>query len=281
MNANWILNDDGSIYHLKLRQEHLARTIITVGDPARVEAISKYFDRIEFKISNREFVTHTGFIGSQRISIIATGIGTDNIDIVMNEIDALFNIDFETQQTKDKITALKFIRIGTSGAVQNDIPVDSLLITDYAIGVDGLMKFYNHNIHNAIKTEFQALTNIETSVARTSQQLFLQFNSSDFIVGNTLTCAGFYAPQGRITRIPSAIDNFLSKINQLKLSIGPITNFEMETSGIYGLGEALGHQCISLNAIMANRIDNIFSKQPEKTMERLIKICLEKIITLD
>ena len=262
MNANWITNKDGSIYHLGLHKEQVASKIITVGDQNRVSAISKYFDRIEHQISNREFVTHTGYINQTRLTVISTGIGTDNIDIVLNELDALFNVDLNTGSALNSFTKLNFVRIGTSGTIQEDIPIDSFLISNYAIGLDNLMHFYKHNINEQLIEEIGNKIGLKTYISKCSDRLLKLFSDPDIFIGNTVTCAGFYGPQSA------------------KLSIGNITNLEMETAGIYGLCNALGHDCISLNAILANRALNTFSSQVEKTIDQLIQRSIEKIATI-
>ncbi len=285
MKTNWILNTDGSIYHLGLTKEQLATTIITVGDPERVPSVSRFFDHVEFKSSRREFVCHTGRIGNKRISILSTGIGTDNIDIVINECDALFNIDFKTGATLSNTTQLDFIRIGTSGAIQQDIPVDSFLISEFAIGTDSLMNFYSHLFEEKSKdlTKEFHLNNIPILNAYYSEcnkELLDIFSNETFLKGVTLTAPGFYAPQGRTTRVNSSIEHLLQKYSQINInSIGRITNIEMETAGIYGLSTALGHRAISLNAILANRITGEFSKEPEKSINHLIETCISNIIT--
>lgn len=283
MKANWILNKDGSIYHLGLRKDQLASTIITVGDPGRVSPISQHFDSIELKNSRREFVCHTGYIGKKRISVLSTGIGTDNIDIVINECDALYNVDLNTGEKNKTQTQLDFIRIGTSGAIQKDIPVDSFLISEAAIGTDALMNFY---LHKHIEKSDQLLNQFHRSGIPLSSlyysicnaELLNQYSDPSMQRGVTITAPGFYAPQGRTTRIPIAIENLLSKYSQIQLSnSGRITNIEMETAGIYGLSEILKHRAISLNAILANRITNEFSHDPEKTISTLIEKILSKI----
>ncbi|MEO6190455.1 MAG: nucleoside phosphorylase [Saprospiraceae bacterium] len=287
MNANWILNTDESIYHLKLRQEHVAENIITVGDPERVPMISNYFDTIEFKISSREFVTHTGFFKNKRITVISTGIGTDNVEIVLNEIDALFNVNFLTGQDMSPLKSLNIIRLGTSGAIQEEIPVDTLLISNAAIGVDALMDFYvskNQAEESEILKHFMA-NGIQVNslyYIKVDESLLTHFKDTNIMNGLTLTTPGFYAPQGRTVRIKSHQNQLLSKLSKLDLNpFGKIANIEMETAGIYALATLMGHRSISLNAILANRITNEFSSNPEKTIRKLIEYCLEKIVLLE
>ncbi|NRB46801.1 MAG: nucleoside phosphorylase [Saprospiraceae bacterium] len=271
-----ILNPDGSIYHLHLRPEHLAKTIITVGDPDRVPAVSKHFDRIEYAFNKREFITHTGYIGNKRLSVISTGIGPDNIDIVFNEIDALYNIDLETRRPKSKLTSLSFVRIGTSGALQADIPVDSFLLSSYAIGWDNLFSFYELERSAEIESLEHELAEaipdlpVAGTLVKAPGDLQQHFPSS-FLRGITLTCPGFYAPQGRQLRLPSRLkaDHF-SKMQGVRLGEERITNMEMETSAIYGMAQLLGHQALSCNAILANRPNGEFSKAPARAVELMI-----------
>ena len=278
-----ILNADGSIYHLHLKPEEIADTIITVGDQDRVHEVSKHFDSIEFKLNKREFVTHTGYLNKKRISVISTGIGTDNIDIVFNELDALVNIDFETKTIHPTHKTLSFYRIGTSGSLQEDIPIDSLLVSLAGIGLDNLMHFYadhpehsiDHSLRQILATE--GYTHVFPYFAEASSELLQQFDLQDFEKGITATCPGFYAPQGRKvnfnlkgTPIPTILNNF-------KWEGKRVTNFEMETAAMYGLSNILGHRAISLNAILANRITNQFSSNPAKIIEKLILKTLDII----
>jgi uridine phosphorylase len=272
-----ILNPDGSVYHLHLRPEHLAPTIFTVGDPDRVKLVSKHFDRIEFQISKREFITHTGYIGNTRVSVLSTGMGTDNIEILMTELDALVNIDLDSRHVKETKQKLQIIRLGTSGALQADIPVGSILASQKAIGLDTLFQFYpdlqsNQTFAQAVKEKLGLnFTPYETHADRD----LLKLLPSTFLLGCTLTAPGFYAPQGRAVRLKPRIDSMLKKVEELVWNGDRITNFEMETSGYYGLGELLGHRMLSLNAIVANRVTQEFDKKAEKTMEKLIHTALE------
>lgn len=277
-----ILNPDGSIYHLNCTPKDIATTIITVGDPERVDTIVKYFDEIEVSIHKREFKTVTGTYKGKRLTIISTGIGTDNIDIVFNELDALANIDFETRTVKEKQTILTFIRIGTSGAIQKEIAVDSLLISEKAIGFDNLLHFYSNTdfCDLTFANEFVKHTNWNSKlsypyVVSASKELLDTFATKDFIRGITATNVGFYGPQGRTLRLPTYDANLNDKIASFQFDNHKITNLEMETSGIYGMSKLLGHRAISLNAILANRANGTFSKNPEKTIDALIKTTLE------
>jgi uridine phosphorylase len=278
-----ILNDDGSVYHLSLLPKHISETIITVGDPNRVYRVSEHFDDVEFEMNKREFITHVGKYKGKRITVMSTGIGTDNIEIFLTELDALVNIDLKTREPKSRKRKLKIIRIGTSGALQEDIPVGSHLVTDYAVGFDNLMTFYDlkqdefeqgiaEDLQNKIKLPFLPY------VVRGSEQLKKQIGI-DMISGNTVTTPGFYAPQGRSLRIASKYPKLLEDLNYYhnKNSDFWLTNFEMETAGYYALGRLFGHEILSVNAIIANRVKNKFSKDPNKVVDSLIKKVLDRI----
>lgn len=279
-----ILNPDGSIYHLNLKPEHLAPIVITVGDPDRVDHVSRHFDSIELKVQKREFKTHTGVYNKQRITVISTGIGSDNIDIVLNELDALVNIDFETRSVKSDLTSLKIIRIGTSGALQPDIAVDSFLLSSYALDINGMLQSYQiKNIqHPDLEAAFCQHTNWDTErakpvVVKNSKSLEHQLQSEEILRGITATCGGFYGPQGRVLRLPSKDAIFRDKLQSFSFENKRITNFEMETSAIYGLSKLLGHKACSLNAILANRANGTFSTTPEQTVDQLITYTLKKL----
>ncbi|MEZ5023351.1 MAG: nucleoside phosphorylase [Chitinophagales bacterium] len=272
-----ILNPDGSIYHLKLRPEEVAPTIITVGDPERVEAITKHFDSVEVSKRNREFFTQTGLFKGQRITVVSTGIGTDNIDIVFNELDALFNIDFNTRQVKEELTSLHFIRIGTSGTYREEIPLDSFLVSEAAVGIDALMHFYDYHCAPEWRNfymnflNFWAVTriNVTPCLVECRSKLLEQLDDS-FIKGITLTAPGFYAPQGRNLRVESKWSYLRDTIVPYEYDGKKFTNLEMETAGIYGLANAMGHTAISFNALIANRMTGKFSEDPGKTVDELI-----------
>ncbi|MDC3275138.1 nucleoside phosphorylase [Flavobacteriaceae bacterium] len=279
-----ILNPDGSIYHLHLRPKDLATTIITVGDPDRVDQVSKYFDHIELKQQKREFKTHTGLYKNQRITVISTGIGSDNIDIVLNELDALVNIDFETRTLKNKLTALDIVRIGTSGALQADIPVDSILISTHGLDINGMLPSYEiETIRNkAFEKAFCMHTEWNNDRAQpvlveNSKTLEHQLYESHILTGVTATCGGFYGPQGRILRLEPKDSIFRNKLESFRYEDLKITNFEMETSAIYGLSKLLGHQACSMNAILANRANGSFSKKADETIDNLIQYTLNKL----
>lgn len=277
-----ILNDDGSIYHLNLLPEQLADTVITVGDPDRVDHVSSFFDKIDFEIHKREFKTHTGVYNNHRISVISTGIGTDNIDIVLNELDALVNIDFKTRSVKQNLKSLNIIRIGTSGAIQPNIPVDSYIASELAIGFDNLLPFYDANNINEIdfsnaivKQTLWSSMKAKPYVIKSDDDLLKLFCENNTISkGVTATNVGFYGPQGRQLRIPLSDNKLNDKLTQFEFNGHKITNLEMETSGIYGLSKLLGHKAISLNAILANRATKTFSKSPNKTVDNLIQLAL-------
>ena len=279
-----ILNPNGSIYHLNLRPEHIANTIILVGDQDRVEKVTKHFDVVDFETQKREFKTQTGTYKGKRISVVSTGIGPDNIDIVLNELDALVNIDFNTRKVKEKLTSLNLIRIGTSGALQSNIPVDSHLMSSFALDTNGLLHAYQTEAirHPEIEMAFMAQTNWDVNrakpiVVRGSVYLEEKFQSPTLFKGLTLTASGFYGPQGRVLRLPLTDKTLNHKMETFSFNGINITNLEMETSAIYGLSKLLGHQAISLNAIIANRPNGTFSKNPDKTIESLILYALEKI----
>ncbi|MEJ1221815.1 nucleoside phosphorylase [Sediminicola sp. 1XM1-17] len=282
--SEFILNADNSIYHLNLLPEDIAKTIITVGDPDRVQEVSKYFDTIEIKKGKREFYTHTGTLNGKRISVISTGIGTDNIDIVFNELDALVNIDFHTRKIKAELTKLDIIRIGTSGAIHADIPVDSFLMSEYAIGFDSLLQFYDsgHVQHPEIQKAFMEHTRwfehkSTPYVVKYDEDLGSKLKSDKILLGFTATNVGFYGPQGRKLRLDTQDNALNGKLAAFRYNDLKITNLEMETSGIYGLSKLLGHRAVSMNCILANRSNGEFSKDPAGSTERLIKYTLEKI----
>lgn len=279
-----ILNPDGSIYHLNLLPEDIADTIILVGDPDRVEQVSLFFDSIEVKKQKREFVTHTGSMNGKRLTVISTGIGTDNIDIVLNELDALVNIDLENRTVKKEFTQLNLIRIGTSGALQQEIEVDSFLISTYAIGLDSLLHFYksDHVQHKALQEAVMQHTQWSRNkskpyVVGCNEELASKFISEDTHLGITVTNVGFYGPQGRQLRLnPDAID-LNDKFASFRHEEGKITNLEMETAGIYGMAKLLGHKAVSMNCIIANRALRQFSEHPKEAITSLISYTLNRI----
>lgn len=280
-----ILNPDGSVYHLNLKPEHIAHDIIFVGDQNRVEKITKWFDSIEFSRQNREFKTQTGSYKGTRLTVISTGIGPDNIDIVMNELDALVNIDLKTRTIKPELTSLNIVRIGTSGALQSEIAVDSWVMSKYAIGLDNMLRSYliddysNAEMENAFisQTNWDA-RKVRPYVVSSSDILAEKFESEAFIKGFTGTSGGFYGPQGRVLRLQIQDPKLNSKMDQFEFNGIKMTNLEMETAAIYGLGKLLGHECLSLNAIIANRATGTFSKYPLKSVDELIEFVLNRLI---
>ncbi len=279
-----ILNSRGAIYHLDLKPDEIAQNIITVGDPGRVKEISKHFDSIEVERKHREFITHTGYIGAKRISIVSTGIGPDNIDIVLNELDALVNIDFDTRTINNELKQLNIIRVGTSGSLQADVPVDSFVASSHGLGLDNLLNFYLHESNEEEKQivhSFVTQTQLHSGfgdpyIAAASMHLLKHFVGG-FHQGITVTCPGFYGPQGRILRLGIANPHLIDQLTSFQFGKYRITNFEMETSAIYGLGKALHHHCLSLNAIIANRIHKNFSTDSLALIDKLIVKSLEII----
>ncbi|MDR7129899.1 uridine phosphorylase [Algoriphagus sp. 4150] len=272
-----ILNADGSIYHLHLKPENLASLVFTVGDPDRVALVSKYFDQIDFKVSKREFVTHTGRIQGKRVTVMSTGMGTDNVEILMTELDSLVNVDLKTHTVKPTQESLEIIRLGTSGSMQADLPVGSLLVSEIAVGVDTLMQFYpklegSQAWSNLVKDTLD-LTFLPYQASASSK--LLQKLPGEFYHGVTLTAPGFYAPQGREIRLKPKMENMIERLAELEVAGLRMTNFEMETAGYYAMGQLLNHRMLSLNAIVANRPSGEFDKEAEKTVDRMIRTALE------
>lgn len=270
-----IINPRGAIYHLDLRPEEIADTVITVGDPDRVKEVSKHFDSIEVRSQHREFITHTGYVGKKRLTVLSSGIGPDNIDIVINELDALANIDFETRLIKPNLKSLNIIRIGTSGSLQEDIPVDSFVASTHGLGIDNLLNFYRHEQNEEEKLLLQSfVTHTQLHghpyISGAAASLLKNFVSG-FHQGITVTCPGFYGPQGRILRLGIQNPGLINRLTDFRFGQHRITNFEMETSAIYGLGKLLGHHCLAINAIVANRVQKEFSKDGKAAVGNLIK----------
>lgn len=279
-----ILNKDGSIFHLHLLPGDIADNVILVGDQDRVEVISNYFDKVELKKSNREFVTHTGYYKGKRISVVSTGIGTDNVDIVVNELDAITNIDLKTRLIKEKKKSLTFVRIGTSGALQADIPVDTPLVSRYAIGFDGMLNFYaGRNSVSDLEMEkaFKQHVNWNELLAspyfiKSSNRIF-DIISKDFRSGLTISANGFYGPQGRVLRLPIVDANLNEKITAFDYNGLKITNYEMESSAIFGLGALLGHEAVTVCNIIANRLRKEYSKDYKTSVKKLIINVLDRL----
>ena len=284
-NSELILNPNGSLYHINLKPENIANDIIFVGDQDRVEKITNRFDSIEFTTQKREFKTQTGIYKGKRISVISTGIGPDNIDIVINELDALVNIDLVTKKPKEKLTSLNIVRIGTSGSLQKDIPVDSFVMSEYAIGLDNMLRSYliDEVSEQDIEAAFIEQTNWDLRkgrpyVIKGSEKLATKIFSNKMQKGFTGTAGGFYGPQGRVLRLDIQDADLNTKMDNFNFNGTRMTNLEMETAAIYGLGKLLGHECLSLNAIIANRATGDFSKNPYEVVEDLIDYTLEKLI---
>lgn len=280
-----ILNPDGSVYHINLKPEQIAKDIIFVGDQNRVEKITKHFDSIEFTTQKREFKTQTGTYKGKRITVMSTGIGPDNIDIVMNELDALVNIDLNTRTVKDELTSLNIVRVGTSGSLQSDIPVDSMVMSAYGLGLDNMLRSYliDSISEKEMEEAFIAQTNWDLKKGRPyviagSDVLIKKFESDQIFKGFTGTAGGFYGPQGRVLRLNIQDPELNSKMDAFNFNGTRMTNLEMETGAIYGLGKLLGHQCLSLNAIIANRANGTFSEDPYKTVDQLIEYTLMKLV---
>lgn len=282
-----IITPAGAVYHLNLLPEQLAQTVLLVGDPDRVKEVSKHFDQVWYRVQHREFITHTGILGGKPLSVVSTGIGTDNIDIVLNELDALVNIDLISREPKEQLVQLDLVRLGTSGSLQADIPVDSLVCSSHGLGLDGLMPFYHAEQHAEELAMTEAFKKQLPEVARVahpyvfagSSQLLKKIAQDDMKYGITLTCPGFYAPQGRRLRYNPVIEQLPLKVGEFEFAPYRVTNFEMETAGIYGLARVLGHHALSANAIIANRVEGSFSLEPQKTIEKLISTVLERLLS--
>nr|MBP6316431.1 nucleoside phosphorylase [Chitinophagaceae bacterium] len=277
-----IINNRGAIYHLDLRPEEIADTVVTVGDPDRVHEVSKHFDSIEVKRQHREFISHTGKVGNKRLTVLSSGIGPDNIDIVINELDALVNIDFETREIKKELKSINIIRIGTSGSLQADIPVDHFVASTHGLGVDNLLNFYRLEQNDeeqlliqSFITHTQVHGQIGNPYISSGAASLIKHFVKDFHQGITVTCPGFYGPQGRVLRLGIKNPNFVNRLTDFRFGQHRITNFEMETSAIYGLGRLLGHNCLAVNAIVANRVAKEFSKDGKATVDNLIQKFLQ------
>lgn len=283
-NSELILNPDGSVYHINLKPGEVAQDIIFVGDQNRVEKITKHFDAIEFSTQKREFKTQTGIFKGKRITVISTGIGPDNIDIVMNELDALVNVDLETRTVKNELTSLNIVRIGTSGSLQADIPCDSIVMSQYGLGLDNMLRSYliDEFSETEIEDAFIQQTNWDLRKGRPyviagSKSLEKRLESDTIFKGFTGTAGGFYGPQGRVIRLGIQDPELNSKMDRFNYNGIKMTNLEMETGAIYGLGKLMGHNCLSLNAIIANRATGTFSEDPYKAVDELIEYTLNKL----
>ena len=279
--AELILNKDGSVYHLNLTPEHISDTVIAVGDPSRVYLVSQYFDSVEYEMNKREFITHQGRYGGKKITVISTGMGTDNIEIFMTELDALANVDLKKREVKPRKKKLKIIRIGTSGSIQEDIPIGTHLVSDYGVGLDSLLEFYDYPqtpFEREIALDIQEKVGLSFTpyLAQCSHVLKKQI-AFDMLEGNTITAPGFYAPQGRSIRLPLKYSKLLRNLNYYHKDQFWLTNFEMETAAYYAMAKLLGHEMLSVNAIIANRMTNTFSKNPQKVVDSLIKTVLDRL----
>lgn len=280
-----LLNPDGSIYHLHLKPGQVASDILLVGDPDRVDLIASFFTQVEFRIQNREFITITGVYHNKRITVISTGIGTDNIDIVVNELDALVNINFQTRTIKDQKTILNLIRIGTSGSMQAEIPINTFLISQKAIGFDGLMNFYANReefADSAFEDSFKQHTAWNSLLAspyvvNCNKELYDRINDQNFITGITISAPGFYGPQGRVLRLDLVDPTINTKIEAFRFNGMSVTNYEMECSAIYGLSHLLGHQALTICLIIANRVTLQASIDYKAKMKELVKVILDKL----
>ncbi|MGB3585013.1 MAG: nucleoside phosphorylase [Tunicatimonas sp.] len=279
-----IYRNDGSIYHLGLHPEQVPDIIFTVGDPERVPMVSQCFDTVETQVAHREFVSHIGRIGNRSVMVISSGMGTDNVEILMTELDALVNINAETRRPKEPIRSLTIIRLGTSGALQPDIPLDSILISQAAVGLDTLMQFYSYttppSLHDAV-VKLKSALNLEfTPYAAEADAELIAIFQAQFQLGNTVTCPGFYAPQGRQLRLASRQNQLLKKLTNFQFTSGKLSNMEMETAGYYALGQPLGHRMLSVNAILAHRATKKFSTNPQKAIQGMIGQVLAEVSAL-
>jgi len=280
-----IINNDGSIFHLHLKPEQISDHIILVGDPARVDTIASFFSKIDFTVQNREFKTCTGWYNAKKLTVISTGIGTDNIDIVLNELDALANIDLNTRTIKKEHKTLNIVRIGTSGGLQTDLPVNSFVVSQKSIGFDGMLNFYANRENYcdiAFEKAFKTFTNWNKSlptfyVVDSSEKLLSKFNDDIFKHGVTISAPGFYGPQGRVLRLPLAVPELNSQIEEFRYNQHKITNFEMESSAIYGLSKMLGHEALTVCLIIANRVVLTANENYRDEMEKLILLVLERL----
>jgi len=279
-----LINPDGSIYHLNLKPGQLADLVIVVGDPGRVSEISHYFDHIECTVHNREFVTHTGDVKGKRITVLSTGIGTDNIDIVMNELDALANVDLATREIKKEHRSLTIIRIGTSGAIQPDIPVNSFALSSYGLGFDNLLYFYDLSrveLNIPMSDAFMKHTNWNPNLSKPyfvkgSDSLISRFRKQ-MVSGITATATGFYGPQGRVVRLGLHDPDLNAKIQSFRFNGERVINFEMETSALYGLGAMLGHEMATVCLLIANRATLDYSTDHKPYIRKLVELVLETI----
>jgi len=276
-----IINKDGSIYHLNLKPENIADTILVVGDPNRVHKVSQYFDSVDFEMNKREFITHTGFYKGKKLTVISSGMGTDNVEILLTELDAVVNVDLKTRERKKKLKKLNIVRIGTSGSLQAAIGVDSLVASSHGLGLDTLMYFYKlaqSDFEKDFSQKFQKKLQLGfTPYCVEGSQTLIQKLAFDMVKGVTVTAPGFYAPQGREIRTSIRYPRLVDDLSFFQHEDHWLTNFEMETAGYYAMCRLLGHEMLSLNVILANRITQEFSKNAEKAIDNLIKLVLERV----
>ena len=282
-----ILHEDGSVYHLNIKPEYLADTVILVGDPQRVEMISNYFDKVEFKGANREIVTHTGTLNKKRLTVMSTGMGTDNIDIVLNELDALVNIDLEKKLIKPTHTTLQIIRLGTSGGIQPDLPLNAFVLSEYGLGLDGLLSFYKQSdqvidkdLTNAFITHANLPYNMPQPYLVKSSDKLSDFFGDEFVRGITATAPGFYGPQGRQVRLDVAVPDLIDRLQDFEFNGRKIQNLEMETSALFGLSKLLGHHALTLCVAIANRNRHDYNPDYKSAIKKLVELVLEKIVLL-
>jgi len=280
-----VLSPNGAIYHLNLQAHQIGHKIIVAGDPGRIKQISLHFDSIEHVVENREFVTHTGTFRGEKITALATGIGTDNIDIVMNELDALVNIDLQKREIKEKLTSLEIVRIGTCGSLQEDVPADQVVVSTHAFGLDGLMNFYavktdeeDDDLLKEIKRQCEWPDQLNRPYLVSGEKEFVQKIGEGFNPGITITANGFYAPQGRELRIPLKEPNLNESLRSFNYNNHRIVNYEMETSALYGLSKAMGHKACTVCAVVANRYANSFSKDYKPVINKLIEQVLDRLV---
>lgn len=278
-----IINADGSIYHLSLKPGYLAENVILVGDPGRVQKISRHFKKIEHKSQNREIIVHTGIYNNLRLSVLSTGMGTDNIDIVMNELDALVNIDFDKRQVKEKLTRLNIVRLGTSGSIQPEVPINSITVSTHGIGMDGLLKYYSSEsvIEKELTSAFINQTHWHSYLPYpyivACSEVLLKKLGHDLQQGITATAPGFYGPQGRVIRLPLNHPDLMERIQKFNFNGKKVLNFEMETSALFGLGKLLGHNTLTICAVIANRATGEYTDNYQPVIENMIELVLERI----
>lgn len=279
-----VLNPDGSVYHLAMRPEQLGDLVFVVGDPGRVEAISRHFEQVEHRTHNREFVAHTGRYNDVSVTALSTGIGTDNIDIVLNELDALVNIDLEKREPKQTTRSLRIVRLGTCGALQEDIPVDSRIVSAFGVGLDNVLHYYAYEHSDRELRLLQDLVgatewpdNLPYPYVAQGDARLVETMGRDNHVGITITAGGFYGPQGRQLRLLPSVGDLNERLTAFSHGELRATNFEMETSALYGLGGMLGHRTCTVCTVVANRLRKEYSKDHHSAVERMIQEALDRL----